>query len=256
MRIVIGVSVLALLLVAGPANANFAYTAGDGLNLDYIPADVDLEGAFDDHDDWTDGGSFYALDPGSTLPVGWRFAQQGWNGSNNYLLGPDTANKTEGDASLQVTPGSGGYNDIFIGTMITGLTVGQTYTVSFDLQIDQGYLAQSGPGQGTGDDHVNSVSWNVMNVADSPQGWGATEDYPGHETGSAWVNDAGDWDGGWHTQSADWLATATEMALVIKIRSMDGGLGSMRFDNVEAPEPASLTLLCLGGLALLRRRGR
>lgn len=156
---------------------------------------------------------------------------------------------------MRVSSTGGEYNDVFVGVMVDGLTPGGDVTVSFDLRADPTLLQYAGsPGQGTGDDHVNSVSYNFMAVADSPDGWLATEDYPGHETGSTWINDSGDWDGNWHTQSTMYSVTAPSMALVIKIRMMGGMTQPINLDNFLVPEPASFALLALGGLAFLRRR--
>jgi hypothetical protein len=147
---------------------------------------------------------------------------------------------------------------VFVGTWITGLTPGETYPISFDFQADAATAGYNGYpiGLQTGDDWHWSASWQVANVADSPQGWGSTEDYPGHETGSTWIQ-AADWDGAFHTQSGTFVATAPQMAFVLKYRAMgaNGGV-SMRLDNLVVPEPASLALLGLGGLLCLRRTGR
>lgn len=245
------VALVAILAIAVPLSA--AVPLVDGVNT-YIGASPDIEGDTD-QSDWTDGDSYEVLDGDqSNVPVDWKFSQSGWNGSNNYNIDADTALLTEGTASMAITPGGGQYNDCFAGRMVTGLTVGAVYTVSFDFQADANIITQNGPGSGTGDDHVNSASWNFMDVADGPAGWGDTEDYPGHETGSIWISDAGDWDGAFHAQSADFTATAESMAFVLKVRNM-GELGTMRLDNLSVtPEPGALALLALGGLGLVRRR--
>lgn len=246
--IVIGGLLTALALVT-PASAAVVWS--EGANLPYSSATVDIEGQFNtDGDAWTGDSTFRVLDgTGSQVPAGWKFAQQDWCGSNWAVA--SSTNFTEGDAALKMTPGGGLYNDIFAGTFITGLTVGQMYTLTFDFQADAGFTAD--PGVATGQDHQTSASYNVMNVPDSPIGWGMTEDYPGHETGSTWIG-VGNWDGSYHQQSRDFTASAASMAFVIKIRSMDA-VGSVRIDNlVVTPEPASMLLLALGGLVCLRRR--
>lgn len=240
---------LAVLAFGMPATAAVVWS--DGVNLPYSSATVDIEGEFDNEVTWA-GGSFKVLDgTGSQVPAGWKFAQQNWNGSANWAVASST-NLTEGNAAMKMTPGGGDYNDIFAGTFITGLTVGGAYTLTFDFQADVGF-DKGNPGLKTGDDHQPSASFNVMNVADNPVGWGATEDYPGHVTGSTWIG-LGNWDGNYHQQSRDFVATAETMAFVIKIRSMNSP-GSVRLDNlVVTPEPAAMILLALGGLACLYRR--
>jgi len=247
--LVLGALTAVLALVA-PVNAAVVWS--DGVNLPYSNATADIEGRFNDDAAWAAGGTFHVLNgTSSQVPAGWKFAQQGWNGSNNWAVSAST-NFTEGDAALKLDPGSGDYNDVFAGTFITGLTVGQPYTLTFDFQADVGFDKGS-PGLGTGDDLKPSASYNVMAVADSPIGWGLTEDYPAQPTGSTWIG-VGNWDGLYHQQSRSFTATATSMAFVIKVRSMNSP-GTVRLDNlVVTPEPASMVLLVLGGLVCLYRR--
>jgi hypothetical protein len=251
MKYVCSVAALLVLMAGAPT---MAVPFADGLNTgSYSPADPDIEGEFNAHDDWFDG-DFKVIDGAqSSVPAGWKFAQQDWNGEHGYHIEADTGLKSEGDASMKITHlNTLPYQDIFAGVMITGMTVGETYDVSFDFQADAG---QSPIGVQTGDDVAFSASWQVANVVDSPQGWGSTEDYPGHETGSIWIQ-AADWDGAFHTQSGSFEATAESMAFVLKYRAMGAdGQWSIRLDNLNVtPEPASLGFLALGGLALLRRR--
>jgi hypothetical protein len=278
MKQIVSIGAVAILLFAvGSANAAL-WT--DGVNTPYNSADVDIEGQFNDHDDWGDGGSFYVIQSSSSTPANWKFAQQDWNGGNNYLIQPDTTNKTEGDASMQVTPHeTANYEDIFVGVVISGLAPNTNYDFSFDFQADAGILGYAGghendtlPGAAAGDDHTTSAAWQLRNTVentledlgygiDNPQAWGDTEDYPGHLRGSNWIGDAGMWDGNWYTQSANFTtegAGNTDVAFVLKFRSCDhsGNSGaSFRIDNLQVtPEPASLALVALGGLVMLRRR--
>jgi hypothetical protein len=259
MKVLVGISALALLLF-GVAPVSAAVIGGvDGLNTDspYVAADPDIEGEFNAHDAWTDSTSFKVLQPEAQVPTGWRFAQQDWNGENGYMVLPDTALKSEGDASMMIVHmNTLIHQDIFVGVWIDGLTPAQQYDISFDFQADAGQVGYNGypVGSQTGDDYHWSASWQVADVADSPQGWGATEDYPGHETGSIWIQPA-DWDGAFHTQTGSFVATNTSMAFVLKYRAMGAnGQYAIRLDNLVVPEPASLLLLSLGGLFCLRRR--
>ena len=96
---VIGALAVALALAA-PVSA--APIWSDGVNLPYVGATIDLEGEFDTHAAWTDGTAFHVLNgTGSQVPSGWKFAQQSWNGSNNWAVSAST-NFTEGDAALKM----------------------------------------------------------------------------------------------------------------------------------------------------------
>lgn len=266
MRVWIGL--FALLFVAGSAQAAFL---SDGMNTgSYVSATEDLEGHYGDSQ-WA-GGGFKVLDgPQSSLPAEWKAAQPDWNGDHFFHVEPDTSLKVEGDASMKITantPYNGYLNDIMIGRVITGLTPGEQYNLSFQFQIDEAHRNQSGPGLGTGDDFVNSVSWGVRGAVgninedfglgmDSPRVWGDMEDYPGHERSSIWINDWDTWDGAFHLQQLDFIPLTDTVVFALKFRSAGAGLGSMRLDDlVVVPEPAALTLFALGGLAVLRRRAR
>lgn len=251
-----GLCGLALLLWVAPASATI-WT--DGLNTPYVAPSPDIEGEFGGHDDWTDSTEYKVLDEdNSMVPVNWRFAQQSWNGEHAYSIAPDTVLKSEGDASMRITHlNSLIHQDVFVGVWITGLTIGEDYDISFDFQADAAHAGLNGYpiGTETGDDNHWSASWQVADVDDSPEGWGATEDYPGHETGSTWIP-ASEWDGNFNPQADTFTATSTQMAFVLKYRAMAAnGQVSMRLDNfVVTPEPAGLLLLGLGGLVLRRRR--
>lgn len=272
-HIVLGMVIQAAITTAGLGNAQIVWS--DGLNTDgdrYVPATADDEGHFNEHATWEEGDHKVLAGPFLHIPSGWRYAQQDWNITNNYLVEPDTSFFIEGNASQKLTPGSGPLNDIFTGRLITGLSPGQTYTFSFAFQVDSAYRTQSGPGRATGDDFVNSASWGIRGAMgnqgpggedlslglDNPRAFGDMEDLVGHERDHMiWIGDPGHWDGGFHTHGLTFTPLGDTVAFVLKFRSMAGGLGSFRLDDLMiTPEPTSLLLVGVAALGVAPRNRR
>ena len=208
------------------------------------------------------------INAGSVGPDGdWAYGKESWAG-DSYDLSMDPTKKTCGDVSLRCDPESGSYCDIFIVREFP-TEIGQEYEFCFDLALDAGLLDGLPPGQMAGDDHQSSVSWQIRNTVEnvlestglgrqSPAAIADTEDYPGHLRNSIWIGDPAMWDGQFYTHSIEFTAEGDWAVFALKLRSHNADVDSgMNIDNlVLIPEPASLMLLALGGLAVLRRRCR
>ncbi len=129
----------------------------------------------------------------------------------------------------------GGYEIGVLGQMVTGLSVGQTYQLSFY----QASMQQSGyPGNFTGD-------WKV--------GFGNQV-----QTSSTMVNPSMG-DTGWTLQTMDFTATSVSQALLFMASATNSYPPFLLLDGVSltaVPEPASYALVGVGvlGLLLLHRR--
>jgi len=159
------------------------------------------------------GWTLYA--PGGTLPAN---ANTAWLMAGNTYGAP-----SNGTYQVNVEGGP----DWWLAAPITGLTVGNTYTVNFDSR------KRDNAGSGTFDVFVNST----VSLT------GATGGF--NTTASSTT---------WEQKSFTFVAAAATSFLTIANTDNPGGNGFMVDNFSVVPEPSAVLLGGLGMLALLRRR--
>jgi len=175
------------------------------------------------------------------LPAGWVASNQGYGSNKSGLFNDGAGNQSYAfrytNSGLTTAEG-----------VIGDLTLGETYTISFDVAADL---------------DLTQLAYTAQLVAFAPEApRNDTRSTPaGSEVLSSSGGKAND-DGTWRTVSFEFTPDAVDNAASIGkdlgIRFI-GASSSALIDNVKVdvvPEPATMSLLVLGGLGLLRRRRR
>ena len=177
-----------------------------------------INGSFEDG---PDPGGWLALDPGATVIVGWMVTRD----QVDYV-GPGSWVASDGVRSFDLngSPGAGGIAQNF------STTPGHQYQVVFDMA-----------GNPTDPQGVNRLRVEAA---------GQSSDFAFDTTGHSFADMA------WLTH--DWTFVAINAVTTLEIFSLDPpSLYGPALDNViVTPEPATLTMLLIAGLALFRRRLR
>jgi choice-of-anchor C domain-containing protein len=175
-----------------------------------------------------DPGAMITLLGGSTAITGWEVTRGGIDYEGTFWVASD------GDRSLDLdnSPGFGGIMQTF------ATNVGQEYLVTFDMA--------GNPYRGYNDPFIK-----YMRVEAAGQYADFSFDVTGHDYNNM----------GWETHSYQFTANSSLTTLEFySLHSFEGGYSGYcgpALDNVSVvfvPEPATLLLLGLGGLALLRNR--
>ncbi len=228
------------------------------------------------------------INAGSMVADGWFFARH-WVTSPVTVSSDSTVPGLQTAAAMKIDPQLGGrdvgvdyFHDQMVGRRITGLTPGTPYTISFDMAMSPSIWQNNvlpgevgsypgEPGVNGDGDHLSQVNAMIRGSTEATgqnmglgmvtgAGFWDMEDYGGHERGNTlWIGDTADWDGAMHTHTMSFTPIGDEVALVFKLRlrGCQDDSGAFWIDNIiVTPEPAALALLGLGGLALVRRRGR
>lgn len=238
MRYLVGAALVSLAAVTS-ARANLLTNGG------LEPATSSLPNKF----------NLITLASGSSKLPGWKIT----NGTVDLVPGTTAAHtywaNTQGDYSVDLigTPGIGG-----ISQTVKNLTVGNTYTLTFDFSVNP----ETGPWNEVGTTKVLRVqTLNNKNAVILTQDFSDTN---GART---------DTDMGWSTKSFSFVATTTTMTLKLAaLAPLDLPSGAQTskifagpaIDNLDlepgggrpVPEPASLSILGAGAAALLLRRRR
>ena len=138
------------------------------------------------------------------------------------------------------TPGVPGWGDLKIVQAIPAPANGTALTLDFDYKAQGSFMARAYGGS-TGD------MWGLWAGGGSP----------GTQIGASYVPAVQNTGGQWASDQYNFTVDADYDYLLIMFRTHGGGdvPGDSAVDNaVLTPEPATMTLLSLGGLALLRRR--
>jgi len=175
-----------------------------------------------------DPGTFITLAPGSTAITGWTVTREGIDYKGTFWDASDGGRSLD----LDNTPGFGGVMQTF------ATTPGVGYLVTFDMA-----------GNPYWDEILNDPAIKHMRVEAAGQSADFSFDVTGH-----WYDNMG-----WVSHS--WRFTANSSLTTLEFYSLHtfgggySGLTGPVLDNVSVvPEPATLSLLGLGGLLLRRRR--
>jgi len=177
-----------------------------------------------------DPGASVPLPNGSTAIAGWTVTREGVDYKGTYWKASDLNRSLDLDNS----PGFGGIKQTFATIM------GKDYAVTFDMA-----------GNPYWDPNLNDPPIKYMGVEVAGQSAVFDFDVTGHD----YLNM------GWVTRS--WQVTAIGISTTIEFYSLDpvygkySGYCGPALDNVsvvEIPEPATMALLGLGALSLIRRK--
>ncbi len=249
MKMFFGMSAAAVVALAGTS-----VSAGD-LGL-VVNGDMEVESRFAPHG--TPGA-----DTPAGVPDGWHHSgHTGWNNAGDPVAG--------GLHSQRLSDFNGAIGGVFNPPIVDATLgweegrsfaadlpgVGNPNRLPLDLSWDWNWNMTSGP-----------VFTATVRISDAPTFGGL--DLGGTITDHFFFTDGNANSGGWQTFLASIPLTATDASFDIIFNTGDRSLandgdpgkfdavGSLFVDNVSAtPEPASLALMGIGGLAALRRRRR
>jgi choice-of-anchor C domain-containing protein len=175
-----------------------------------------------------DLGYALRLDPGSTAITGWVVTRDKIDYQGTIWQHSDGSRSVDLDGGATNAGNVGGIAQTF------ATTAGQTYKVTFDMAGNPG------------DDGLSLPEVKQMGVAAA----GQSTTFLFDKTGYTYANM------GW--VSRQWQFTATGAQTTLEFYSLDTvGHWGPALDNVAVtavPEPVTLGLLSLGGLAMLRRK--
>ncbi len=219
---------LALLIVFFAGNTSSAFTLKDGFEGPWYQPDNsfywDSEGGFDDD---------------------WYVDHVSWVGDNQFLMGPDSEIKTEGEYSQYANSAYNDNNnprDLYLARLVTGLEGGTTYTIHLDYRFDLG-----DPGG-----FSNHIQYDIKDGdLQSQQDINDIENYQGHERPeTTYVDPATFDDGEFHTIETTHTTGENEtrftLMMIIRFCAADLEQNWLWLDNfVVTDEETSVDDWCL-----------